>query len=77
MSQNTFRYSHHDGEYQELLDINAELLEALEAADALCRIALPTFNWADSPLTADAIRLLNEVPGKITRAIAKAKATTP
>lgn len=46
-----------------------QLKAALERADALCRIALPTFDWGKSALTAEAIQLLNEVPGEITTAL--------
>ncbi len=49
-----------------------ELLKALDAAEELCKNALPKFNWGKSALDAEAIRLLNEVPGQIRAAIAKA-----
>lgn len=53
--------------------IGRETLEclrcALEAADDLCRTALPQFNYGASALNADAIRLLNEAPGKIKAAL--------
>jgi hypothetical protein len=45
------------------------LEKTLSDADELCRYALPKFNWGASALDADAIRLLNEVPGKIGRAL--------
>lgn len=48
------------------------LLEALEAADILCKQALPEFDWGNSALSAESITLLNEVPGKISAAIAQA-----
>ena len=50
-----------------------ELLKALERAEELCGKALPVFDWGKSPLTAEAIMLLNEVPGEISAAIAKAR----
>ena len=46
----------------------AELL-ALKMADRLCKEALPKFNWGASALDANAIKLLNEVPGLISAAI--------
>lgn len=48
------------------------LAGALEAADELCKKALPRFNWCASPLDAQAIALLNTVPGKIASALAAA-----
>jgi len=60
-------------EVERLKEINAEQLAALEAADRLCKKALPEFDWGRSALSADSIRLLNEVPGQIRAAIAKAK----
>lgn len=50
----------------------AALLEALEAANMLCEKALPEFDWGKSALSAEAIQLLNEVPGQISAAIAQA-----
>ena len=47
---------------------DAELL-ALKMADRLCKEALPKFNWGASALDANAIKLLNEVPGLISAAI--------
>lgn len=52
-----------------------ELLEALIAAKAMIDIALPQFDWGRSSLSAEAIGLLNDTPGIVKRAIAKA--TTP
>lgn len=52
---------------------NEKLREALEAADTLCNEALPKFNWGKSALDANAIRLLNEVPGMIRNALTKEK----
>lgn len=49
-----------------------ELVEALGCALQLCQEALPKFNWGASALDANAIQLLNEVPGKIAAALAKA-----
>ena len=52
---------------------NKRLREALKAADKLCNEALPKFNWGKSALDANAIRLLNEVPGMIRNALNKGK----
>jgi hypothetical protein len=55
-----------------ILDLEADveqLRAALRRADRLCREALPQFNWGASALRADAIRLLNEVPGEIRAAL--------
>lgn len=49
-----------------------DLLEALRAAQRLCAEALPKFDWGRSSLDGNAIGLLNEVPGVIAAAIAKA-----
>lgn len=57
-------------EDERLRGSNAELRGVLERADEMCRIALPSFDWRKSPLTADAIRLLNEVPSAIRTALA-------
>ena len=51
---------------------DAELL-ALKMADRLCKEALPKFNWGASALDANAIKLLNEVPGLISAAISAGK----
>lgn len=53
---------------------HADLVKALERAERLCNEALPKFNWAKSALDANAIALLNEVPGEISRALKAAKA---
>lgn len=50
-----------------------DLLAALRRTDQLIRVALPKFNWGASALDANAIRLLNEVPGEVSAAIAKAE----
>jgi hypothetical protein len=50
-----------------------ELVEALEAMKQLIDVALPCFNWGASALSAEAITLLNEVPGKVDDALAKAR----
>jgi len=44
-------------------------IAALKAADRLFKEALPKFNWGASFLDANAIQLLNEVPGQVRRAI--------
>lgn len=46
--------------------------EALKRADRLCTEALPKFNWGESALDNNAIRLLNEVPGEIRAALSQA-----
>lgn len=56
-----------------LQDQNAVLLAALKRCELLFKLALPKFNWAESALDANAIRLLNEVPGDVRAAIAKAE----
>lgn len=50
-----------------------ELLAALEAANRLFVEALPKFDWGASALDANAIQLLNEVPGQVRNAIKLAK----
>lgn len=40
---------------------NADPIEALQACQKLLREALPKFNWGDSFLDVNAIKLLNEV----------------
>jgi hypothetical protein len=55
--------------------VNAELLAALEAAQRLCREALPKFDWCKSALDANAITLLNEVPIQIDAALVNALAS--
>ena len=56
----------------DLRNRNAELLEALIQSKRMIDEALPKFNWAASVLDGDAIRLLNETPGIVSAAIAKA-----
>ena len=56
---------------QGLRDENARLRSALELARRLCDEALPKFNWGASSLDANAIGLLNSVPGAINAALAK------
>lgn len=45
------------------------MLLALIRADRLCKEALPKFNWGASALDANAIALLNEVPGEIRKVL--------
>ena len=45
------------------------LIDALRAANSLIDVALPKFNWANSPLDSHAIRLLNETPAKVRAAL--------
>lgn len=49
-----------------------ELLEALQRAHQLIKEALPKFNWGASALDANAITLLDTVPGEVHAALAKA-----
>jgi hypothetical protein len=49
-----------------------DMIAALARAERLFKEALPKFNWGKSALDANAIELLNEVPGEVSRAIAKA-----
>lgn len=48
------------------------LVEALRAAKELIDTALPQFDWGSSALSAEAIQLLNETPGKVNAALAQA-----
>ena len=45
------------------------MTKALEQCERLFKEALPKFNWRDSALDANAIRLLNEVPGLVAKAL--------
>lgn len=49
------------------------LQKALKSAKQLFDEALPKFNWGKSALDANAIRLLNEVPGEVSRALEELK----
>ena len=49
-----------------------KMLEALNACAVLFAEALPKFDWGRSALDANAIRLLNEVPGIVRAAILEA-----
>lgn len=49
-----------------------EAFAALGRAEQLFKEALPKFDWGKSALDANAIALLNEVPGEVHAAIAKA-----
>lgn len=55
-----------------MTQVNRKMRKALTAALRLCDEALPKFNWAASALDANAIQLLNEVPGQIREALGKA-----
>lgn len=50
-----------------------ELRETLKRCDRLFTEALPKFDWARSALDANAIALLNEVPGEVRAALARVK----
>mgnify|MGYP001611774647 FL=1 len=58
-----------------LRGVVTDLLKAARSCERLFKVALPKFNWRDSALDADAITLLNEVPGQLRLAIAKATTT--
>lgn len=49
------------------------LAECLRDCQRLFTEALPKFNWGASALDANAITLLNEVPGKVAKALASLK----
>lgn len=51
----------------------ADMFDALLAAKRLIDEALPKLDWGKSALDANAIQLLNQVPGEVNRALAKAK----
>lgn len=51
------------------LDATPQIVRALERAERLFNEALPKFNWGASALDANAIALLNEVPGEVRRAL--------
>ncbi|MGF3027998.1 hypothetical protein ACQVP2_35055 [Methylobacterium aquaticum] len=51
-----------------------QLIDALAAAQRMIDEALPCFDWGKSPLSAHAIRLLNETPLVVRAALAKAEA---
>ena len=53
------------------------VIKALEQCERLFNEALPKFNWANSPLDANAIRLLNETPGLVQKALAEARKPNP
>jgi hypothetical protein len=59
----------------DLIAAAPELLKALKSVRRMIDEALPKFNWGASALDANAIRLLNEVPAEVTRAIIKAEGT--
>lgn len=48
------------------------LVDALKAVQTMMKVAHRQFNWRDSALDADAIRLLNEVPGIVAAALKQA-----
>lgn len=49
----------------------ARLVEVLELSNRLMQEALPKFNWGASCLDANAITLLNEVPGAVRALLAE------
>lgn len=51
------------------------LVKALQRAERLINQALPKFDWGKSALDANAIALLNEVPGDVARALKLAQAS--
>lgn len=56
-------------------EIINECVFALQMTERLINEALPKFNWGASNLDANAIKLLNEVPGIVRAAIQRTKAT--
>jgi len=54
-------------------DIVTQMRDALHLAQRLVTEALPKFNWGASALDANAIQLLNDVPGAIAAALTKAE----
>lgn len=50
-----------------------EMKAALARAERLFKEALPKFDWGKSALDDNAIALLNEVPGEVVKALAKAE----
>ena len=51
-----------------------EMIAALTRVERLIKEALPKFDWGKSALDANAIALLNEVPGEVHQALVKAQA---
>lgn len=51
------------------------LVEALKRSQELFEKALPKFNWGSSFLNAEAIKLLNDVPIEVAKALAAASET--
>ena len=66
---------HRTEKIEHMCRVNGQLLTALKAALALFdkNHALSRFNWGASGLRAEDIRELNELPGTIRAAIAKAE----
>lgn len=54
-----------------------ELIAALRSCQRLFREALPKFDWGAAALDANAIQLLNEVPGQVARALARVEPPAP
>lgn len=54
---------------------NGRLRDALMKALQMMVAVLPEFNWGASCLSAESIRLLNETPGDIRRALSAAPQT--
>lgn len=57
---------------EEVLRRTEEMQASLERCEQLFRYALPKFNWGASALDAEAITLLNEVPGEVKHALHEA-----
>lgn len=81
-----FNNSHYDQQHYPLLreaaatisgltDERERLMAAFEAAERICKVALPKFNWAKSALDAEAIQALNE--GMLTIERTRAALATP
>lgn len=57
------------GKYDAAVASLTKLMDAAIFAEELFAKALPKFNWGASALDAQAIRLLNEVPGEVRAAL--------
>jgi hypothetical protein len=55
----------------------AQAIAALDRSVRLFREALPKFDWGKSCLDANAIGLLNEVPGEVVKALASLRSLAP
>lgn len=56
---------------QQLFTEYNQALAVLARVEQMCTVALPQFNWGASALSAEAIQLLNQVPGEVREALAE------